>query len=67
MSKIILKRGLGISKEKLTVLQEENMRQVKGGRGVMLSGAKTKGPKCSCTSYSCNTNEKTMHGSFQSE
>lgn len=35
MSKIILKRGLSISKEKITVLQEENMRQVKGGRGMM--------------------------------
>jgi hypothetical protein len=67
MSKIILKRGLSISKEKITVLQEENMRQVKGGRGMMLSRAKTKGPNCSCTSYSCNTNEKTIHSSFQLE
>jgi len=54
MKKINLKHGLGISKSKIAALQDEHLQQVKGGNNAQLT-ARTKGPKCSCDSNSCNT------------
>lgn len=67
MKKINLKQRLNISKEKITTLQDENMQQVKGGRGVLMARVSTKGANCSCTSHSCNTNVKTAQSSFQTK
>mgnify|MGYP001209189474 CR=1 FL=1 len=55
MNKINLKKGLNISKSKITTLQDEHLQQVKGGRGLQMARVSTKGPKCSCESYSCNS------------
>lgn len=67
MNKINLKQGLNISKSKITTLQDEHLQQVKGGRGVQMARASTKGANCSCTSHSCNTNVKTAQSSFQTK
>lgn len=66
MNKINLKKGLNISKAKITTLQDENMQQVKGGRGLLMARG-TKGPNCSCTSHSCNSNIKIRQTSLQTK
>lgn len=58
MNKINLKEGLNISKSKITTLQDEHLQQVKGGRGLQMARVSTKGPKCSCDSYSCNSGQQ---------
>lgn len=55
MKKILLKQALIISKSNLAILQDERLHEVKGGRGLQLEKVKTKGPKCSCISLTCNT------------
>lgn len=58
MKKINVKGGLSISKSKITTLQNDYLQQIKGGRGLQLARARTKGPSCSCDSHSCNTSLK---------
>lgn len=50
-----MKQALIISKSNLAILQKERLHEVKGGRGLQLEKVKTKGPKCSCISYTCKT------------
>lgn len=44
MKKINLKHGLSISKSNIATLQDEHLQQIKGGRGLQLAKASTKGP-----------------------
>ena len=60
MKKINLKQGLGISKSNISTLQDAYLQQVKGGRGLQLAKAGTKGPVCSCDTSSCNKSHQTI-------
>lgn len=60
MKKISLKQGLGISKSNIATLQDKYLQQVKGGRGLQLAKASTKGPVCSCDTNSCNKGQQTI-------
>jgi hypothetical protein len=60
MKKINLKHGLSISKSNIATLQDEHLQQIKGGRGLQLAKASTKGPVCSCETSSCNKGQQTI-------
>jgi natural product precursor len=49
--KIKLNKGLKLSTESLSKLQESQMAKVKGG---LIAEPGTRGPKCTCRRNSCN-------------